>query len=79
MSNQAKGYEVCDPEIDDERWVRVDASGATEAVQMFLAAEDYDERNYDTGSPFHFLVRENEDDDAVKVSVRVIPMHFEIS
>ena len=78
--SDAKGYEVCDPDRDNERWVRIaKATSEREAVRQFLMDEEYDERDFDTGRPFKLLAREDEDSDPVEVAVRVIPMHFEVT
>ena len=75
----AKGYEVCASDVDGG-WRRFeDARTPQEAARKFLVAEDYDERDFDTGRPFNLQVRKDDDSDPVNVSVRVIPMHFEVT
>lgn len=70
--------QVRDPERD-EGWQTVDASNDREAVQLFLSANDYDTRDFDTGMPFVLLVRNNDDDEPREVKVRVVPARFEVA
>ena len=80
MSNQAKGYEVCDPDGNTDEWTRIDdALSATDAARMFLSVLNYDERELDTGFPFELHVRVVGDDDFETVEVCVVPAHFEVS
>jgi hypothetical protein len=74
----SKGYEVCDRTADPDRWVRFERATTPQcAARMFLAAEEYDERQYDR--PFDLFVRVDENGELNSVSVRVIPMHFEVT
>lgn len=68
---------VCDPAQADV-WIESDGHDDRAAAQSFLAASDYDPRDYDPMGSFTLLVRNNAEDEPRKVRVRVVPIHFEV-
>lgn len=72
-------WEVCDPSVDPDEWRNVGDHGySRDAVREYLRTSDLDPNDVADMS-FKLLARpESDREDIRKVTVRVVPAHFEV-
>ena len=70
-------FEVCDPALDEDEWTPVPGAADARAAVLHVL-RDYDPAEFDEGRPFEMLARCGPDGREETVTVRVIPIHFEV-
>lgn len=74
-------WEVCDPAVDSEAWIEVEATDTRGAARAFLVKQGYRERDFDPARPFILRVRGGDASTrglVYSVEVRVVPARFEV-